>query len=48
MSDQTPEEIRLLHQIMLERYGGLPGELELGMIDFLAEKPSQVLWGQEL
>jgi len=44
----TPEEIRLIHQIMLERYGGLSGEHESGMIDFLAEKPSQVLWGQEL
>jgi death-on-curing protein len=35
----TPDDIRELHNFALERYGGLPGEHEPGLIDFMADKP---------
>lgn len=35
----TPADIRDLHDYALRRYGGLPGEHEPGMIDFMADKP---------
>lgn len=35
----TPEDIREIHEVMLERYGGLNGENEPGLIDFMADKP---------
>lgn len=28
-----------MHEVLLERYGGLPGEHEPGWIDFMADKP---------
>lgn len=43
-----PEDIRMLHQDMLEAYGGLAGEYEPRLIDFMAEKPFQEAFGQEL
>lgn len=43
-----PDDIRDIHDVMLERYNGLKGEHESGMIDFLAQKPSQEIFGQEL
>lgn len=47
MEPLTADDIRELHEIALERYGGLPGENEPGLIDFMAEKPFQVVFGQE-
>jgi death-on-curing protein len=38
----------MLHDIALQEYGGLPGENEPGLIDFLAEKPFQIVFGREL
>ncbi len=35
----TPEELRYVHQKMLDLYGGLPGEKEPGMMDYICEKP---------
>lgn len=43
-----PEDIREIHDVMLERYGGRPGEREPGLIDFMADKPFQVYFGHEL
>lgn len=35
----TPEELRYIHDDMLTSYGGLPGEKEPGMINYVCEKP---------
>lgn len=43
-----PEDIRFLHDDSIKRYGGIYGENEPGMIDYIAEKPFQILYGQEL
>lgn len=43
----TPDDIRELHDIALQRYGGTPGEHEPGSIDFMAEKPAMEFFGQE-
>jgi death-on-curing protein len=42
-----PEDIRDIHEIMLERYGGVPGEHEPGLIDYMADKPFQSYFGQD-
>lgn len=42
------DTIRQVHQDAIERYGGVMGEHEPGLIDYMAEKPSQVLFGVEL
>jgi death on curing protein len=34
-----PQELRHIHEDMLESYGGLPGEKEPGMIHYVCEKP---------
>ncbi|RKD27081.1 hypothetical protein BEP19_00470 [Ammoniphilus oxalaticus] len=35
----TANDIRLIHDIMLETYGGIPGIKDPGMLDYIAEKP---------
>lgn len=42
------EDIREIHEEALALYGGLSGEYESGLIDFVAEKPSMVSFGTEL
>lgn len=44
----TPEDIRIIHDQILRRYSGVKGEREPGLIDFMADKPKQELYGQEL
>lgn len=42
------DDIRDLHELALERYGGLAGEIEPGMIEFMAGKPQmETADGQE-
>ncbi|MGY4689111.1 type II toxin-antitoxin system death-on-curing family toxin [Salibacterium sp. K-3] len=41
-------DIRQLHQLALDRYGGVQGENEPGMIEYMAEKPFMFSFGQEL
>ena len=41
------EDIRYLHKEALIRYGGIYGEHESGMIDYMAEKPSISVFGQD-
>jgi len=41
------DDIRDIHDEVLTAYGGLPGEHEPGLIDFMAEKPFQELFGRE-
>ncbi|MEC1697747.1 type II toxin-antitoxin system death-on-curing family toxin [Schinkia azotoformans] len=43
-----PEDIRYLHDEAIDDFGGLYGEHESGMIDYMAEKPFQYSYGQEL
>ncbi|WP_137743242.1 type II toxin-antitoxin system death-on-curing family toxin [Robertmurraya siralis] len=43
-----PEDIRYLHDEMIEEYGGIYGENESGMIDYMADKPKQYLFEQEI
>lgn len=42
-----PDDIRDIHDVMLERYGGKPGENESGLIDYMASKPAMELFGRE-
>lgn len=44
----SSDDIREIHEVALQRYGGLYGENEPGMIDFMAEKPFTISFGQEL
>ena len=44
----APEDIREIHIVAIQRYGGVYGENEPGMIDFMADKPFMVSFGQEL
>ena len=44
----TPDDRRAIHEVALERYGGVVGEHEPGQIDFMAEKPAQELFGEEI
>jgi death on curing protein len=39
MERLSPDDIRSIHEDMRSRYGGLIGEYEPGLIDFMAEKP---------
>ncbi|WP_062408625.1 type II toxin-antitoxin system death-on-curing family toxin [Paenibacillus naphthalenovorans] len=41
------EDIRYLHEEALIRYGGIYGEHESGMIDYMADKPSMVIFSQD-
>lgn len=43
-----PEDIRFLHDDALDEYDGVEGELEPGMIDYMAEKPFLVSYGVEM
>jgi death-on-curing protein len=40
--------IREIHDYLLEKYGGLKGEHSSGLIDFMADKPFQFVFGKEL
>ena len=42
-----PEELRYIHDEMLRRYGGLPGEKDPGMIEYICQKPFTILFGEE-
>jgi death-on-curing protein len=42
-----PDDIREIHDVMLERYDGLEGEHEPGSIDFIADKPFTEVFGYE-
>jgi death-on-curing protein len=42
------EDIRYLHDDQIELFGGIYGENEPGMIEYMAEKPFHELYGQEL
>jgi death-on-curing protein len=44
----TPEMIRLIHNKAIERYGGLQGEHNSGLIDYMADKPFMTVFGEEL
>lgn len=39
MERLSSEDIRDIHDYMLLRYGGLAGEYESGLIDYMADKP---------
>ena len=43
----TPSDIREIHAVMIERYGGIPGEKEPGWIEYMADKPFMELYGLE-
>ena len=43
----SAEDIRDFHEAAIERYGGVMGEHEPGLIELMAEKPMQVVFGQE-
>jgi death-on-curing protein len=42
-----PHELRYIHDTMLELYGGLAGEKDPGMIDYVCEKPFLIVFGYE-
>lgn len=44
----TPNDVRYIHDEAIRLYGGLPGEKEPGLIDFMASKPSQEYASTEL
>jgi|GEM_PF-3942130 len=44
----TGDLIRQIHHDAIEQYGGVMGEHEPDFIDYMAEKPSQVVFGTEL
>ena len=44
----TADDIRVFHEVALERYGGVEGEHEPGQIEFMAEKPAMESFGEEL
>jgi death-on-curing protein len=41
------KDIQILHDVALERFGGLGGEKEPGQIQFMAEKPAMEVFGHE-
>lgn len=43
----SAEDIRDFHEAAIERYGGVAGEHEPGLIELMAEKPMQVVFGHE-
>lgn len=47
MEPILPEELRYIHDVMIERYGGLSGEKDPGMIGYACEKPFSVIYGQD-
>ena len=47
MIQLSPEDIRVIHDVMIERYGGIRGEKEPGLIDYMADKPFLELFGNE-
>jgi death-on-curing protein len=42
-----PEDIRYLHDDQIEEFGGYYGENESGMIDYMADKPFHIVFGEE-
>lgn len=44
----SSDDIRVFHEVALERYGGAVGEHEPGQIEFMAEKPAFMVFGEEL
>lgn len=48
MEPILPEELRYIHDIMIERYGGLRGEKDPGMVEYACEKPFSVIYGQDV
>lgn len=47
MEKLYPHELRHIHNTMLELYGGLSGEKDPGMIDYVCEKPFAIIFGHE-
>lgn len=47
MKKLYPYELRHIHNMMLERYGGLSGEKDPEMIDYVCEKPFLFIYGHE-
>lgn len=41
------DDIRALHEVALELYGGAAGKHEPGQIDFMADKPATEVFGEE-
>lgn len=48
MEKLTPDELKHIHNEMLKRYGGLPGEKNPGMVDYVCDKPFLISFGHEL
>jgi len=47
MEKLYPHELRHIHDRMLDLYGGLSGEKDPGMIDYVCEKPFAMVFGHE-
>lgn len=47
MEKLSIEELKYIHDTMLERYGGLAGERNAGMLEYVCEKPFLNTFGQE-
>jgi death-on-curing protein len=47
MEKLHPHELRYIHDKMLKLYGGLPGEKDPGMLDYVCEKPFAIVFGHE-
>lgn len=47
MEKLYPHELRHIHDTMLEHYGGLSGEKNPGMIEYVCEKPFAVVFDHE-
>ncbi|MEB3752604.1 type II toxin-antitoxin system death-on-curing family toxin [Geobacillus sp. FSL W8-0032] len=43
-----PEELRYIHDEMLHYYGGIPGEKDPGMIEYVCQQPFVNLFGKEM
>lgn len=44
----SAEDIRWIHEIAIQRYGGVIGEHEPGQIEFMAQKPGMISFGVDL
>lgn len=47
MKKLSVDDLKYIHDNMLERYRGLPGERNHGMLEYVCEKPFLVTFGQE-
>src|SRR5699024_8521567 len=47
MNKLYPHELEIIHDTMLELYGGLPGEKDPGMIEYVCKKPFAIVFGHE-